>query len=211
MQSDCSQYYEIVKSVISELASFEEFLKIIGFKRTDGAIFGLMVLSPAPLSSEEIGTALGLSQAAVSQGLKSLTHWGAVVSRYSPERRVHLHTVPQDSLSIAATVFQKREQGAIEAFRRANERARDQLLAGGEDPESPRLQRIESNITTCEFAQVIIAFSVQLSRLGLGQRRYAKVVRALPRALNALTSAPKVAGELRRAIVDKIKERAPWH
>ena len=193
-----------------ELAHFEEFLKIIGFKRTDGAIFGLLVLSESPLSSEEIGKTLGLSQGAVSQGLKGLSHWGAVESRYSSERRVQLHTAPQDSLSIAATIFQKREQGAIEAFRKANEAARARCLREGDKELSPRIQRLESNITTCELAQVVMGFVVGLNRLGVLQSQYARVVRTLPKVLGLLLKGPQAAGGLRQTILSQIKERSSW-
>lgn len=193
-----------------ELGAFEDFLKTIGFKRSDGTIYGLLVLSPVGLSSEEIGKQLGLSQGAVSQGLKKLTHWGAVESRYTPERRVQLHTATVDSLKIVATVFQKREQGAIDAFRRANAAARDRFLAEGADPESDRLLRLESNVTTCEFAQVVMEFVVGLSRLGVMQAHYARVVRSLPRALGLLMKGPKLAGGLKTQVVARWKERSLW-
>src|SRR5687768_210706 len=134
-----------------DVAPFEEFLKVIGFKRSDGAIFGLLALSDVPLTSEEIGNALGLSQGAVSQGLKNLTHWGAIESRYSSEKRKQLHSGVVDSLSIVSTVFRKREQGAIESFRHAMENARNRFLAEGDDVDSDRVRRLNSYITTCEL------------------------------------------------------------
>lgn len=169
-----------------EIAQFESFLKTIGFKRSDGSIFGLLVLSPEPLSSDEIGRALGLSQGGVSQGLARLSHWGAIETRYSPERRVRVHTALVDSLSIVATVFTKREKGAIEAFRRANESARDRALASGADRESDLVQRLDSYIVTCELAQVVMEFVMLLSRLNVRVGHYHRIVRALPKVLGAI-------------------------
>lgn len=194
----------------TEIAQFEEFLKIVGFKRTEGSIYGLLVLSADSLSSEDIGKSLGLSQGAVSQGLKNLTHWGAVTSRYSPQHRAHLHSATQDSLQIVSSVFQKREKGAIEAFRRVNETARDRFLAEGDTPESSRIKRLNSNITTCEFAQVIMDFAISLSRLGFLDGQYAKIIRTLPRVLDVLVKGPKTITNLRNQVLEKIKERSPW-
>lgn len=193
-----------------ELSAFEAFLKAIGFKRSDGSIYGLLVLSEAPLSSEEIGKRLGLSQGAVSQGLKKLSHWSAVESRYAPERRVQLHSATVDSLSIVASIFQKREQGAIESFRKANAAARDRFLAEGEDPASTRQRRLDSNITTCELAQVVMDFVVALGRSGLMQSQYARVVRSLPKALGVLQAAPKIAEGIRSRVAAKVRERSLW-
>ena len=193
-----------------DIVHYENFLKAIGFKRSDGAIFGLLSLSPEPLSSEEIGKALGLSQGAVSQGLKSLSHWGAIESSYSPLRRAQLHTAVSDSLSIVATVFQKREKGAIEAFRRANESARARFLAEGDAEESARIQRLDSYVTTCAFGQVIMEFAITLSRLGASQRQYAKIIRALPRALGTIVKGARTLGGLRDGIVSNLKERQLW-
>ena len=137
------------------IAHYEEFLKAVGFKRSDGSIFGLLALSAEPLSSEDIGRSLGLSQGAVSQGLKNLAHWGAIESRYSSQKRAQLHGAVNDSLTIVSTIFQKREKGAIETFRRANEAARDRFLSDGAKPESERIVRLNSYVTTCEFAQVV--------------------------------------------------------
>jgi hypothetical protein len=193
-----------------DIAHYEAFLKAIGFKRTDGAIFGLLVLSAEPLSSEEIGKTLGLSQGAVSQGLKNLSHWGAVESRYSPERRAQLHGAVQDSLSIVATVFQKREKGAIENFRRVNELARDRFLAAGASPESPRIQRLNSYITTCEFGQVVMDFAIALSRVGVAQSQYSRVIRTLPRLLGAVVKGPKMMGGLHDEVMARVKGGTLW-
>jgi len=192
------------------ITHYEDFLKAIGFKRTDGAIFGLLVLSPHPLSSEEIGEALGLSQGAVSQGLKSLGHWGAVESRYASERRVQLHSAVEDSLTIVSTVFQKREKGAIEAFRRANEAARERFLAKGDEPGSDRILRLNSYVTTCEFAQVIMEFAIMLSRLDVVQGQYNKIIRTLPKMLTTLVQGGKVLDGMRTKLMARVMEKTTW-
>lgn len=63
-------------SLLSELTVFENFLSRIGFKRIDGSVFGLLVLSETPMTQDEIGEILGISQSAVSQSLKTLDLYG---------------------------------------------------------------------------------------------------------------------------------------
>lgn len=196
-----------IEGEIPDVGEFENFLKVFGFKRTDGSIYGLLVLSPDPLSSEQIGKSLGLSQGAVSQGLKNLALWGAITSRYSSQERAQLHTATTDSLSIVATIFQKREQGAVQSFRRANELARDRFLSEGADPQSPRIQRLNSNITTCEFAEVIMEFVLRLSQSGLMHSQYSKLIHALPKTLSLLSEGTKSLMNFRKQIVSRISER----
>lgn len=193
-----------------DVAHFEDFLKAVGFKRSDGSLFGLLVLSPEPLTSEEIGNALGLSQGAVSQGLKTLSHWGAIESRYSSARRAQLHSAVSDSLSIVSTIFQKREKGAIEAFRRANEAARDRFLAEGDNSESDRIKRLDSYVTTCEFAQVVMEFAILLNTNGILQNQYSKVIRGLPKVLGAVVQGTKALSGMRQQLVARVRENNPW-
>lgn len=192
------------------IVNYEEFLKAVGFKRSDGSIFGLLALSAEPLSSEEIGRTLGLSQGAVSQGLKNLSHWGAIESRYSSEKRAQLHGAVNDSLSIVSTIFQKREKGAIEAFRRANEAARDRFLNEGARPDSDRILRLNSYVTTCEFAQVVMEFAIALSRLGAPHTQYAKVIRSLPKVLGTVMSGSKLLTGFGTQLMAQVKERTAW-
>jgi len=65
--------------LLTEISCFESFLNNIGFKRIDGAIYGLLVLSETPLTSDEIEKTLSLSQSAISLSLKTLTHFGEMV------------------------------------------------------------------------------------------------------------------------------------
>lgn len=146
-------------SLLNEIPAFEDFFYDIGFKRNEGAIFGLLVLSEGPLSSEEIEATLQLSQSAVSQGLKKLSLYGAIETRESrtneTSKRTKLHQAREDSLSIAATLFRKREQETIEKFKKMAKRVQKQKQA---DPNSVVLSRMKSIISTCELAESVIHF-----------------------------------------------------
>lgn len=180
---------EIIENyLLDEIPVFENFLHNIGFKRNEGAIYGLLVLSEKPLSSEEIEKTLNLSQSAVSQALKKLTHFGAVETRESREsgKRVKEHFAKEDSLAIVSTVFRKREQETIEEFKKMASR-----LLEREDqknhPDHPRIRRLQSILSTCEIAESVIHFVMSLAHMGKGPL-YDEVVQNLPKALQLITT-----------------------
>jgi len=197
--------------LLAELPVFEKFLNQIGFKRIEGSIYGLLVLSPRPLTSEEIENTLELSQPAVSNALKVLGHYGAIVSkelkREDKERRVKVHTVKEDSLSIVSSVFRKREQEAILEFKQMALRLEG--ITKIIDKESdPRAKRLKSIITTCEIAESVMSFVVELTQSKL-PTEYPHILKQLPKTLQLLTSgvAPmaNITDQVRRTLTDKLK------
>jgi DNA-binding transcriptional regulator GbsR (MarR family) len=168
------------------LKGFEDFFYTIGFKRIDGAIYGLLILSQISLSSEDIEKALGISQSAISVSLKKLHHFGAIETRDSREKRVKLHTAKEDSLEVVATLFKKREQENIQNFKKMAEK----LLYNNPDfslsPKDPRYKKIKSIILTCELAESVIKFVVNLSNLQI-PKDYPVVVQKLPLALDLIS------------------------
>jgi DNA-binding transcriptional regulator GbsR (MarR family) len=177
-------------SLLNELPVFEDFLNKIGFKRIEGSVYGLLVLSSNSLTSIEIENTLGLSQPAVSNALKVLTHYGAVVSRDVKredfERRVKVHTVKEDSLSIVSSVFRKREQETIQEFKQMAMRL-EQVSKRLPDDSRARDKRLKSIISTCEIAESVISFVVELTKSKVPEE-YPQVIRQLPKTLQMLTS-----------------------
>lgn len=193
------------EELMQEIPVFENFLHKIGFKRNEGAIYGLLVLSERPLSSEEIEKALGLSQSAVSQGLKKLALYGAVETRESrdPLKRVKEHLAKEDSLAIVSSVFRKREQETIEEFKKMATR----LLA--KDPQEKcevRNRRLRSIVSTCEIAESVMNFVISLAGIGHGQF-YEDVVANLPKMLELLTQGTDGLKDSAKGITDLIARR----
>lgn len=178
---------------LEELSYFENFLNSIGFKRAEGSIYGLLVLSPRPLSSEEIQNSLGLSQSAVSLGLKNLSHYGAIETK--ADAKTKYHSAKSDSLSIVATVFRKREQPQIEEYRLGAERILDQLQSLGIKSEDLRIKKLKSNINTSKIAEAVMRFVIELSKYE-HTTQYQKIVDELPRVLNLLIKGEQLAHNL---------------
>jgi HTH-type transcriptional regulator, glycine betaine synthesis regulator len=51
---------------------------LLGYPRSIGEIFGLIFISPAPLSADDIVAKLGMSRSGAGQGLKALQDIGAI-------------------------------------------------------------------------------------------------------------------------------------
>jgi len=181
--------------LLEEIPHFEDFLNGIGFKRTDGAVFGLLVLAKRPLTSEEIAKQLNLSQPAVSTSLKTLAHYGAVETRDMKEGRAKTHTVKEDSLSIVSSVFRKREQENIERFRLVAERC----LNNVGETEPVRARKLRSIMATCQIAEAVMNFVIGLSGRH-ADVAYPHVVRALPKALDFISGLPVPSGETQEAL-----------
>ncbi|WP_372654268.1 GbsR/MarR family transcriptional regulator [Halobacteriovorax sp.] len=201
----------IEQTLLDELPAFENFLNRIGFKRIEGSVYGLLVLSPSPLTSVEIENTLQLSQPAVSNALKVLTHYGAVVSRDSKredlDRRIKVHTVKEDSLSIVASVFRKREQETIQDFKQMAIRL-EKISRDLSTENDPRNKRLKSIVSTCEIAESVISFVVELTKSKLPEE-YPQVINQLPRTLQLLTSGvvpmANLTDQVKKSLTSKLK------
>lgn len=186
------------------LYEFEVFLKSVGFKRIEGSIYGFLVLSAEPVTLEELHKALGISVGAASQGINSLTQWGAVDSRYHPEKRAQVHQATMDSLKIAATIFQKREMMAVKGFRENAERAIVIFEKMGEDPNSARILRLKSIVLTCQTAETVMDFVKNLTDTH-DPERYGRVLKALPKAFQLAIAGANTTQNVAKKIKSQIR------
>lgn len=196
--------------LLSELIHFEMFFNRIGFKRIDGSVYGLLVLAKKPLTSEEIEETLKLSQSAVSLSLKTLTHFGAVESRDDRDNKgtkAKLHTAREDSLSIVASVFRKREEEMVADFKQMAKR----VLAHSQTPEDyMRRRRMQSIITTCEIAESVMNFVITVAHNKVRieyEAQYEALVKKLPKTLDFLASTAGPLTDMTMNIKDNLTER----
>lgn len=160
----------IDEQLMAELPTFELFFKTFGFKRVHGRVWGLLVLSDGPQSSKDISSQLGISQGATSTTINELSEWGAIHSEFDSSRRCHLHSPVGNALSIAATVFRRREQVVFQQFKQSTNRAMGFIREryGNRDP---RVLTLRSIISTCDIAEALmqLVFTAVNSALGDSQ------------------------------------------
>lgn len=191
----------IAPELMQEIVVFENFLHKIGFKRLDGAVFGLLVLSSRPLTSEEIEKALGLSQSAVSLSLKNLIHFGAVETRDSRQSRAKLHRARENALEIVASVFRKREQDMILELKHMTQRSLKKVGT----TQGSRARRLQSMQATCELAEAVIQFVYTLSKLERFEQ-VRPIVTQFPRTLDMLIKTTSPLASMAQSLGGKIFE-----
>lgn len=165
--------------LMAELPTFEQFFKTFGFKRVQGRVWGLLVLSARPLSSREICDELAISQGAASTTLGELTEWGAIKSSFDSARRCHVHAPVGNALSIAATILRRREQVAFQSFRQTAGRALE-FVAKKHGERDPRVLTLRSIISACDIADALMKLLVGAvaNALGDGQSILSRAIGA---------------------------------
>ena len=181
------------RSLLSELPIFENFLSRIGFKRIDGSVFGLLVLSETPLSQEEIGSILEISQSAVSQSLKTLDLYGAIESTEQRGTRLKTHTAKDDALEIVASVFRKRELEYILDLKKMAKRLQAEKIT----PDSARYRRLGSIVIACEIGESMIQFLMHIAHYS-DRYDYKKISKRFKEMLSFLSDSKE--GNLPQAI-----------
>lgn len=118
---------------------FINFFRLLGLPKSIGEIYGLLFVSPRPLTMDDLMHRLNISLGAASQGLKTLRSFGAVKTVYSPgERRDHF--VADLELSRFASTFLKEQ--ILPRIEQASQRAErmEAALASLPDAERPITQ-----------------------------------------------------------------------
>jgi DNA-binding transcriptional regulator GbsR (MarR family) len=114
---------------------FINFFRLLGLPKSIGEIYGLLFVSPRPLTMDDLMTRLDISLGAASQGLKTLRSFGAVKAVYSPgERRDHF--VADLELSRFASSFIKEQ--ILPKLELASARVERMEAALGELPDAER-------------------------------------------------------------------------
>lgn len=149
----------IEESLLEYLPHYEAFFSKVGFKRIEGAVFGVLVYSPRALASDEIEKILGLSQPAVSSALKTLSTYKMVQTTDHPEiKRMKIHEANDDAINIVSNIVKKRELEIIEEFE--NITANSLKLIEDEK----RKTRLTNILTTTRFAKSLSEFIISISK-----------------------------------------------
>ncbi|MBN2361541.1 MAG: hypothetical protein JXR83_18965 [Deltaproteobacteria bacterium] len=98
----------VAVEVLGQLAEFW------GFTRTMGRVFGLLYLSPEPLSQAEISESLSISAASVSLSLNALMRWGAVRKSVGARGRKVRYEAETEFRKFVTSVLASRERQQLE-------------------------------------------------------------------------------------------------
>ena len=112
---------------------FVQLAAVIGYPRSIGELYGMLFLSPDPLTADDLIERLGMSNGSASQGLKVLRNLGAIKTAYMPgDRRQHY----QAELNVRKIISGFMRQQVAPNLAEAHERLEriDELLKSDGDP-----------------------------------------------------------------------------
>jgi HTH-type transcriptional regulator, glycine betaine synthesis regulator len=113
------------KSCQHMVESGARLCQLLGLPRSTGEIYGLLFLSPCPLTLDDMVESLGISKASASTGTRHLISWGAVKQVWvAGERRDYFEVVPDFQ-----AVFRKALQDFIKPRLASSEKRLDDLQA----------------------------------------------------------------------------------
>ncbi len=93
----------IIIDGLGKLASY------FGFSKAMGQLFGVLMLSPAPLSLDDLMDRLGISKASVSTHMRSLEHMGIVREVWIKDDRRKFYRTEHDFWRMISNILQSRE------------------------------------------------------------------------------------------------------
>ncbi len=125
----------VMRDAQDELSSiFADIAEFWGFTRTQGRIFGLVYMSPRPLSQSEIRERLDISAGSTSMTINSLLEWGVL------HRDDRSYVAETNFFTLITRVMRKREANEVDgAIQRAERMVR-------------RLRELRSDAAEVEFS-----------------------------------------------------------
>src|SRR5688572_4167252 len=85
-----------------------------GINRTMGQIHALLIMSPDPLTADQIISELSISRGNVSMNLRSLTEWGLVHKVYMPGDRKEYFSCEKDAWKMALRIVKERKRKELD-------------------------------------------------------------------------------------------------
>lgn len=89
---------------ISVIDLFVRGVQVLGLPKSVGEIYGVLYISPEPLTLDDLVELLGISKGSASGGLRILRNLGAVIVKYMPGQRRD-HYVAQAQLKALVAGF----------------------------------------------------------------------------------------------------------
>src|SRR6187431_2303298 len=85
-----------------------------GISRTMGQIHAILMISPDPMTMDQIIEELGISRGSASMNLRSLMEWGVVHKAYVPGDRKEFFTSEKDAWKMALHIARERKRRELD-------------------------------------------------------------------------------------------------
>jgi len=145
---------EVRSNLIDTMGRISSFW---GFSKIMGQLYGLLYLSEAPLSLDDMGTELSVSKGNVSVNIRALERWSMVRRVWVRGDRRDFYEAETDFWGIVKGVLREREKkefaqalDAVEGLRQKAESMRKGSKDKGAAFAADRLKKLEDFITTMD-------------------------------------------------------------
>ena len=119
--------------------------QLIGFPKSIGQIYGLLMFSDKPMSAEDIGVALAVSKATISNSMRQLSSWGVIRQVWvHGDRKDHYEVIEDFKAVIRAAiedVFKPRIQSSGQRIERIEDFLNEEKQTGEISPELYQLRK----------------------------------------------------------------------
>ncbi len=166
----------------SMLEGLGKLAEYFGYNKVMGQLYGALLLSPGPLSLDDLGATLQKSKASVSTNMRTLEHMGVVREVWVRGDRRKFYEAETDFWKIAINVLSSRElrdlEQALQILQHNTQQLRESKPSmDSEDAEVAELyvSRIDRLEDFFRFAQLILTSILQ--RAGAGKFEVSEVSR----------------------------------
>lgn len=155
----------------SMLDGLGQLADYFGFNRVMGQLYAALLLSPEPLSLDDLLTSLGKSKASVSMNMRTLEHMGIVREVWVRDTRKKFYEAESDMWKILTNVMGSRElrdiDRALDVLENNIQRLRDKMPALDEDTRTLAkyyIDRIDQLQDFFQFARLILTSILEYGR-----------------------------------------------
>jgi DNA-binding transcriptional regulator GbsR (MarR family) len=117
-----------------------------GINRTMGQIHALLMMSPDPLTADQIIQELSISRGNVSMNLRSLVEWGLVHKVYIPGDRKEYFASEKDIWKMALRIARERKQRELDPVIQSLQTMQNVQANGENKREVEELNKVSSQI-----------------------------------------------------------------
>ncbi len=154
----------------STVAGLGRLAGFFGFSDVMGRLYGILLLSPEPMSLDELAEGLQISKGSVSMNMRSLERWGMAKEVWVRGERKKYYMAESDLWTVIRNVLSGREmrevQLALEVLGESVEQlkdAEDELTAEEQDQAAYFLERIDDLRAFFQLAQLALTTFVDSS------------------------------------------------
>jgi DNA-binding transcriptional regulator GbsR (MarR family) len=98
----------------STVAGLGRLARFFGFGEVMGRLYGTLMLSPGPLSLDDLADSLGISKGSVSMNMRDLERWGMAKEVWMRGERKKYYRAESDLWQVILNVLGSREQREVQ-------------------------------------------------------------------------------------------------